>query len=407
MAVTDRRTGVRRAAAPGGQVEAPLFVSPTDASPDQPEPPVFVPWAGPVLRLLGVYAVVRVVLLLADVLSAHLDYGGDLNGPLRSWDSHLYLQVAAHGYPAVAPLLNGHYTYSTAAFEPVFPALVAIVTFAHVPSVAAAVAVSMVGGALATVLVWRLALELTDHAGAWRSAVLFAVFPGMGVAWGLLYSECVGLALAAWCLLLMLRRRWLAAGVVGLLATATSPMALPLALAALVPVVQSLRRHQFPGAIATVVLVPLGFLGFAAWLGVRYHDTLYWWHLQRQAWGAAVDVGRSLLSILTHLWSHGYQGPGWLEWFGVLAVAGAGLALWKARLPALVNVYCVGVFFVLFASNSLGFKPRLLTWAFPVLVAVAVKVRGRGWQALVITFAALLPIVFVAYSTLGNTMVQP
>jgi hypothetical protein len=267
MAVTDRRTGVGRAAAPGGPAEPPLFVSPTATPGDPAEAPVFVPWAGPVLRLLGVYAVVRVVLLLADVLSAHLAYGGDLNGPLRSWDSHLYLQVAAHGYPAVAPLLNGHYTYSTAAFEPVFPALVAIVTFAAVPPVAAAVVVSMVCGALATVLVWRLALELTDHATAWRSAVLFAVFPGMGVAWGLLYSECVGLALAAWCLLLMLRRRWLAAGVVGLLATATSPMALPLALAALVPVVQSLRRHRFPGAIVTVVLVPLGFLGFAAWLG--------------------------------------------------------------------------------------------------------------------------------------------
>ncbi|HXW33788.1 MAG TPA: hypothetical protein VEJ87_04355, partial [Acidimicrobiales bacterium] len=60
-----------------------------------------------------------------------------------------------------------------------------------------------------------------------------------------------------------------------------------------------------------------------------------------------------------------------------------------------------------FISNQLGFKPRLLAWAFPALIAVASIVRGKWWQMLALGFAALLPLVFIAYTTLGNTMIQP
>ncbi|MGH9030206.1 MAG: hypothetical protein ACRDV4_11415, partial [Acidimicrobiales bacterium] len=76
-------------------------------------------------------------------------------------------------------------------------------------------------------------------------------------------------------------------------------------------------------------------------------------------------------------------------------------------LPAFVNVYCASVFVLLFVSNQLGFKPRLLSWAFPALIAVAVTVRERARQTLVLAFAALLPVVLIAYTTIGNTLVQP
>ena len=351
--------------------------------------------------------VVRVVLLLADVFAAHVSYSSHLAAPLYSWDSNWYLIVAAHGYPAIAPSVGGQLTYSAAGFLPVFPLLIRLFTAFDLSADAAALLVSILGGAIATVLVWRLATALVGEAAGWRAAVLFTVFPGMGISWGLFYCECVGLAFAAGSLLLMLRERWIWAGVAGALATATSPLALPLALAAAVSAVQALRRRELPGALFTLFVIPTGFLGYVAALSVRYHDPRFWWHLQSQAWGASVDFGRSLVGLLPHLWRTGYQGPAWLEWIGVAVVAAALVALRRARLPGCINAYCLGVLVLLFVSNSLGFKPRLLTWAFPALVAVAATARPRTWLAVVISFACLLPLVFLTYTMLGDSMAQP
>jgi len=346
-------------------------------------------------------------LLLADSLSARLQYHGELSGPLLSWDSHHYLQAAANGYPAVAPFLGGHLTYSNANFLPVFPLLIRFMELLGLSSVGAATFVSLVSGAVAVVLVWRLGTELFDEQVGRNAAVLFTVFPGMAIAWGLFYSECVGLALVAGCLLLMVRERWVWAGVVGALATATNPAALPLVLAALVPTVQALRRREVPRSLPTLVLVPTGFLAYVVYLGVKYHDALYWWHLNHQAWDTSVDFGKSLLTLLPHFWKLGLPGPAWLEWMGLFAVVGAVIALVRAKAPGLINAYCIGVLVLLFVSDTSGFRPRLLTWAFPALIAVAAVTRRRGWQPIAVAFACLLPITFIVYTTLGNTIGAP
>jgi len=359
------------------------------------------------LQLLGVYAAVRIGLFVADVLAAQSKYAGDLGGPLKAWDGNYYLQVAAHGYPAIAPRAGGQLTYSAAGFEPVFPFLIRVVGGAMHSALAGAVVVSVLSGAFATLLVWRLGTLVADERVGWRAAVLFAVFPGMAIGWGVMYCECVGLALAAGCLLLVHQSRWFWAGVLGALATATSPLALALVLAPVVPAIAEIRRRRLPRAGIAVVMIPLGFVAYAGWLGARYHDPPYWWHLQHQAWGANVDFGKSLLLLLPHFWSGGYQGKAWMEWIGIAAVVGAVYSLWRAKLPGYLNAYCGGVFFMLFVSNSLGFKPRLLAWAFPTLIAVAIVLRNRTWQALAVLFAGLVPIVFLAYTTIGNVMIQP
>ena len=364
-------------------------------------------WIRPCIRILGVYAVVRIALLVADVLAARLNYGSNLSGPLRSWDSNWYLVVAAHGYPPVAATSGGQLTYSAAGFLPVFPALIRLFSFFGLSAAGAALVVSILGGAVATLLVLRLGTALVNQAAGWNAAVLFALFPGMGISWGLFYCECIGLGLTAGSLLLMLRERWLWAGVVGAFATATSPLALPLVLGAAVLAVQAVRNREPPRALCTMFLVPTGFVAYLIFVATRYHDLMFYWHLQSQAWGVSIDFGRSLLGLLPHPWMIGYQGPGWLEWIGLAAVAAGVFALWRARLPACVNAYCFGVVLLLFSSNNLGFKPRLLTWAFPVLIAVAKIARPRTRTAVVIVFACLLPVVFLTYTTLGNTMAQP
>ncbi|HYA67167.1 MAG TPA: hypothetical protein VED63_00405, partial [Acidimicrobiales bacterium] len=176
---------------------------------------------------------------------------------------------------------------------------------------------------------------------------------------------------------------------------------------ALVSVLQSLRHHERPRALVAVVIIPMGFIAFVGYLGLRYHDALYWWHLQHQAWGSSVDYGKSLLVLLVHPWSGGFQGRGWMEWIGLMCAGAAVAALVRAKPPLLITVYCIGTFVIMFVSNGIGFKPRLLTWAFPALLAVAATTRRRGWIPIAIAFAYMLPIVFLAYTTYGNYMIQP
>lgn len=361
-------------------------------------------WAhSPIAQVLAVYTVVRLALLVTDSLAAHVSYGGHLDGPLTKWDGSWYIRIAEHGYPAQLPVVGGHLYYSEAGFEPVFPLLIRIVAGTGLSFSAAGLVVSLVGGAVATVLLFKLASTLYGEAVGVRSAILFTVLPGMGIAWGILYSECVGLAFAAGSLLLMSRRRWAEAGVLGLLASATDPVGLVLVAPALVLAIQAIVRREAHRSLLWLALIPLGYLSFALWLGIRYHDLLVWWHVQRD-WGTTVDFGKSLILLLPHFWAWGYPGRAWLEWIDIVAVLAAAVLVWKARVPLYIAAYCLGAVGFCLVSND-GIKPRLLTWAFPALIGVAASLGLRAWQALVIGFAMLTPIVFLTYTLLPNSMV--
>ena len=171
-----------------------------------------------IVKLVAAYAAVRLYLLVLDVAAARRSFNGNLDGPLLGWDAWHYLQLAKSGYPAVAPRVGGQLAFSNGAFGPVFPFLIRLVHEASITLVGAAVVVSVIGGLVATLCLWRLAAAITDEGVGLSAAMIFVALPGMAVAWGVLYSECVGLALAVVSLLFMVRRRWMAAGVAGALA---------------------------------------------------------------------------------------------------------------------------------------------------------------------------------------------
>ncbi|HMK62693.1 MAG TPA: hypothetical protein VK386_03655, partial [Acidimicrobiales bacterium] len=228
----------------------------------------FAPWVEPTFRwlvaalpMLGIYVVVRLGLLVADVLSAHSSYGSNLSAPLLAWDAHWYIQIASQGYPAHPLLADGHLTYNAANFLPFFPILVRLVEFVGLTPLGAGLVVSVVGGAASTLLVWRIGAVAFDDRTGRIAAVLFAVFPGMGIIWGSLYSECVGLAVSAGCLLLLFRKRWVWAGLLGACATLTSPMAVgPLTAAAATAAFLAWREGRGLRPLSAVFLVPMGFL---------------------------------------------------------------------------------------------------------------------------------------------------
>jgi hypothetical protein len=96
-----------------------------------------------------------------------------------------------------------------------------------------------------------------------------------------------------------------------------------------------------------------------------------------------------------------------MEWIALIAVAGGVVALALARLPLEVNTYCAAVLAILFVTNDLGFKPRLLTWAFPMVIAAALVLPRVARRFLIGAFLLMMPVVFILYTTMGNSVAQP
>jgi len=133
------------------------------------------------------------------------------------WDSDFFLRIAQHGYDD-----------TSAAFHPLYPALVAVVgrVFAG-HYILAGIVVSLACCLGSFVLLYRLAAERLGAEGARRSVLYLAVFP-MALFLQAVYSESLFLLLALGAFALAERNRFGAAGIVSGLAILTRAAGLAL-----------------------------------------------------------------------------------------------------------------------------------------------------------------------------------
>ncbi len=175
------------------------------------------------------------------------------------WDSDWYIQIAQHGYvwPSARP-----------AFFPLYPLLVGGLGHAiggHF--VLAGVLVSLVAGALAFVLFFRLAELKLGESTALRATFFLAIFPTT-LFFGAVYSESLFLLASVAAFLLAERGQFRLAGVVAGLAALTRPVGL-----ALVPALAILawkspdRRRSLVGVAIAPALFSLYPLVLWIWLG--------------------------------------------------------------------------------------------------------------------------------------------
>ena len=161
----------------------------------------------------------------------------------------------------------------------------------------AGVIVAGIGGLVATVLVQRLATGWWgEHAGR-KAVLIFCLFPG-SVVFSMVYAEGVMLALAAGCILALQKRRWVLAGALAAVATATEPEALVLVVVCAVSAAarapparlgdRSARRSLIAPALS---LVGVGaFAGFLwIWTGSPFASFI----AQRDGWSEKTDVARA------------------------------------------------------------------------------------------------------------------
>ncbi len=348
-----------------------------------------------------VYLGTRGLLLLVAAIVASVEHHS-LASAVGHWDGVWYSRLALHGYPD--HVVHGP---SVLGFLPLFPALMWLLMQAGISSpVLAGALISGVGGLIATVLVQRLASGWWGEASGRRAAIAFCLFPG-SVVFSMAYSEGLLIPLAAGCLLALERRRWLLAGMLATLATATGAAAVALILVCAVAAARSVRRD--PGALAAPVLSTVGIGTVAVFLWRWTGTPLATIDAQHSGWHerldplALVHQGQLFASQLTHFESAHPT----LDLSPLAALLGALVLLYglvlllrpprKASLEAIVWAVAIGA--VALFSEHVGPNARMLITAFPVVLVLGHRFRGRSYAWLLGVSGTLL----VAMSALTFT----
>ncbi|WP_243640013.1 hypothetical protein [Streptacidiphilus pinicola] len=306
----------------------------------------------------------------------------------RTWDTVWYVGIIQHGYDSGTPL------FSNMAFFPLFPyAARGLTLVSPLSAPDAAIAVAWIAGAVAAWGLYAVGNLLHDRRTGIVLAMLWGALPH-AVTESMGYSEGLFTALAAWTLYYVLTERWLAAGTLCLLAGLTRPTAVALipavCLAALIALV---RRRAGLRAAAAIVLAPLGWLGYLAFVAHRTHHLDGWFRIQKLGWGSGFDGGvYTLREGRTVL---GREMP--LDLYLVTLVLAVAVLLFVLsvldRQPWPLLVYSGLLLAVtLGGSGYYNAKARFLVVAFPLLLkpAVALAHARRGTVVSVLVFLTLV-----------------
>ncbi|MGH8930944.1 MAG: mannosyltransferase family protein [Egibacteraceae bacterium] len=355
------------------------------------------------LRPVAAYVVSRLVVLAAVAYGVWSRNDPSVLRALAEWDGSWYLSAAVQGYPSMTPVLNGEAVNSNLAFFPLYPTAVrGMSAITGISPLLASVVVAFLGGLTASVLLWLLVRRLCDQRVADRAVLLFCFFPG-SVVFSMAYSESLMLTMAMVCLLALLDRRWVAAGVAGALATASRPNAIAICACCLYPAARAVLRDRDWRALIAPLLAPAGFVGFMLFLWARTGDPLVWFRVQSEGWNERFDWGRRTLEevMIVARDPVGASNTMTLQVLGLVFVLIALYFLWRWRPPAVIVIYTVGVLGLCLGSWTLGARPRFVLTAFPLIVAVARAARGR-WFAPVLGVSALgMWVLAVMYTAPG------
>lgn len=412
------------------QVQARRLVPPRSralpAPPERPRPPrahrstEVALSARELARVLRMYALSRAAVLGTAVVTGLALRSDPAAGPwpaigaphlrilrgLARWDAAWYLDIASHGYHAthIQPGSN-----ASLAFFPSFPLSVrAVSATTRLPPLVAAVALAMGFGAIAAVTIWVLVRRVSGEAAANRATALVCWWPGAMVL-SMPYAEALLLAASAACLLALLDRRWVIAGIAAAVATATRANGIAAVVACVICAVVVLVREGDRRALVAPAIAPLGVVGYFGWLVARTHDPLEWFVVEHTSWqdrfaplASLTDRIHRLPSAVPSLSPGGLNELSW--WLGLVLVGIGVVALLRWRPPLAISAYGIAAVAASMASLQVGPRPRMILAAFPLLLAAGVIVSGRRYRILLGLFViGTIALSAVTFATLAAT----
>jgi hypothetical protein len=369
---------------------------------------------------IGVYLSTRALLLIVALVNGTLRHHA-FTHELSQWDGLWYRMLADHGYPT-----HVSHVQTTLGFFPVYPGIVWVVShvfvvpFAHweiLSSTIAGVIVAGIGGLVATVLVQRLATGWWgEHAGR-KAVLIFCLFPG-SVVFSMVYAEGILLPLAAGCILALQKRRWVLAGVLAGIATATEPEALVLVVVCAVSALLELRRRGFSDRSARRSLIApglslVGVGAFASFLWIWTGSPFASFIAQRDGWSEKTDVLAiwHLAEVTGDQISFSHFNHPTIDLNLVVGLVGAVVLIvllvlvvrnWR-EMSIEAIVWTFGISWLAMTSEYTPPNPRLVITAFPAVMVLARYVHGKWWTALLWVNGVLL-VGLSALTFVGTTL---
>ena len=365
------------------------------------------------------YLGARALLFLAAVIVGAVGHH-NLMGELANWDGLWYRELANKGYPS-----HVSYAQTTLGFFPLFPLTIwpvehlLLLATNHALIWCATVAgllVSGVGGLVATLLVFRLARGWWGSQAAWKATIVFIVFPG-SVVFSMVYSEGVLMPLAAGCLYLLERRRWVGACLLAGLGSAVQPVGLVLPVVCAFAVLRELHRQGWSvrRARRSLLALPLsvtGMVAFAsflwAWTGSPFANYI----AQHHGWSEKTDpiaVWHMVLKLSGEISFAHFDSPTInlnyvVGLVGVVLLVTMLVLVWYSRreISPEALLWTIAISFLAFTSENVPPNPRMIITAFPALIVIGRYARGRAFGLIVgvnvLLLAGLSMLTFVGHT---------
>lgn len=330
----------------------------------------------------------------------------DEHRPLASmlikWDSHWYVLAAAKGYPSVIPSGTGNRAQSTVGFFPMFPLIIrATSAVTGLQPRGAGLLAGFVCGLAGAVLIWRLMESVYGCEAADRATALVFVSPGAYVL-SMVYSETLLIPLAAACLLALQHRRWVLAGVLGAATTAVDPIGIAIVAPAALAAYLAIRDRRQWAALVAPILAPAGIVAFFAYLWAHTGTPLAWFVAQRRGWQGGRFGSGIWEELLVIMHDHLTVPPYTVKVAGLVVAVALLCVFFVTRRPGIFTAYVAAVLVLAFLSPIVGFTPRTLLRAFPLLGVVGARLSSGWYQAVLVVFAlAMAAAAVVSFGSLG------
>jgi hypothetical protein len=313
---------------------------------------------------------------------------------LFAWDAAFYREIAEQGYGALSA--------ESLRFFPLFPLMSKVlgVVFLGHTDVAVIVVANLAALVFAALLHRLVVVETGDRALALRAAWFGLLFP-VAVSLVLGYAEALFMALAVGMFLALRTDRWVVAGSLGLLAGATRPLGVLLALPALVEAVRGWSVIDVRARVRRLFAVvgpPIGLGCFLTYSAIEFGDFLKPLSVQDdpQLRGGFQDPFTRVVDAAKDLFDGDQFGSGSpLIWAILLAAA---LFVIARRLPASYTWYAGATLVLGFTAKNLGSYERYAMSAFPFAIGIALLTKRREAERTVLVVSAA---GLVAYSVLA------
>jgi hypothetical protein len=321
------------------------------------------------------------------------------------FDTTWFYRIAEHGYLHRVPTGPTDYGGLRIAFFPglalVERAVHAVVGGDPVDTTLVVGAAGLVGSCLA---LWALVAEDFDEGAAWRSVVLMAFFPGAYV-FAMAYSEALAIPLAI-VTLWALRRRWfVVAGLAAALAGTMRLDSLVLVAVCAVAAVRQLRESDRTlstdiRAVVSPFLAATGVVGYLIYLKVITGGFFTFATAERLGWDDHLSFTASFHQVRL-FGEHGLHSTPLVivNTMGVVAVIVAVVFVAVVSLPLEYKVLAIGILGSWMFTADHGAWFRYVEFAFPVLVAVAVKLPEKHLLPLVSACGVVLGLLIVLFAT--------